>query len=75
MVALKRVLSSPMQPEASLEVRLALTHEFQALASLRHPHIIAVRDYGFDGGRQPFFTMELLAQAQTVVAAGQFMTA
>jgi tetratricopeptide (TPR) repeat protein len=75
MVALKRVLSSAMQPEASPEVRLALTHEFQALASLRHPHIIAVRDYGFDSGRQPYFTMELLPQAQTVVAAGQFMTA
>jgi tetratricopeptide (TPR) repeat protein len=74
-VALKQVLSWPMQPEDSAEVRLALTREFQALASLRHPHIIAVRDYGFDSSRQPYFTMELLPQAQTMVAAGQFMTA
>lgn len=79
MVALKRVVARLMQPEASPELRLALTHEFQALASLRHPHIIAVRDYGFDPGtdrgRQPYFTMELVERPQTIVEAGQFSTA
>ena len=40
---------------------LALTHEFKLLASLRHPHIISVLDYGFDADHQPYFTMELLA--------------
>lgn len=40
-------------------LRLALAHEFQTLASLRHSHIVSVLDYGFEAG-QPFFTMELL---------------
>lgn len=67
-VALKRVDASPMQP-VSPEWRLALTHEFQALASLRHPHVIAVEDYGFDRSRQPYFTMELLPSARPFTAA------
>lgn len=67
-VALKRVLSSPMQP-ASSSWRLALTREFQALASLRHPHVIAVEDYGFDRDRQPYFTMELLPAARPFTTA------
>jgi tetratricopeptide (TPR) repeat protein len=40
--------------------RLALAREFKTLASLRHPHIISVLDYGFTAAEQPFFTMELL---------------
>jgi len=61
-VALKRVTTSAMQPVTSAEQGLALAHEFQALAGLRHPHIIAVRDYGFDQSGQPYCSMELLAQ-------------
>lgn len=49
---------------------LALTHEFKLLASLRHPHIISVLDYGFDADHQPYFTMELLEQPQTLLEAG-----
>lgn len=52
---------------------LALTHEFRTLASLRHPHIISVLDYGFDSTRQPFFTMDLLEDAQTVLEAGRVL--
>ena len=55
------------------QLRLALAHEFQALASLRHPNIIAVRDYGFDQTQQPYFTMELLPQARSLVDAGQWL--
>lgn len=51
-------------------LRLALAHEFRMLAGLRHPHIISVLDYGFDRERRPFFTMELLEGAQTVIDAG-----
>src|SRR5688572_6173582 len=40
------------------EMRMALAREFRTLASLRHPNIISVLDYGFDEG-QPYFTMEL----------------
>ena len=45
---------------------LALANEFRALASLRHPHIISVLDYGFDSDRSPFFTMELLEDAHPI---------
>lgn len=53
--------------------RVVLSKEFQMLASLRHPNIISVLDYGFDEHRQPYFTMELLDQPQTILqaAAGQ----
>jgi eukaryotic-like serine/threonine-protein kinase len=58
--------------EGNLSYRLALAQEFKMLASLRHPHIISVLDYGFDRERQPFFTMELLEDAQTIFEAGRF---
>ncbi|HRI49341.1 MAG TPA: protein kinase [Pseudomonadota bacterium] len=53
-------------PEA---LRLALAQEFRTLASLRHPHIISVIDYGFDGAFQPYFTMELLGSGRSLLAA------
>jgi len=52
-------------------LRLLLTQEFQTLASVRHPNIIVVLDYGFDGDGQPYFTMELLEHARTILRAGQ----
>ncbi|MEZ4513682.1 MAG: AAA family ATPase [Chloroflexota bacterium] len=55
--------------QTNQELRLALAHEFQTLAGLRHPHIISVLDYGFDEEKQPFFTMSYLEGAQTIVAA------
>lgn len=73
-VALKRVRSLPESPRPGMDteglnLRLALAHEFQLLASLRHPHIIHVLDYGFEDG-QPYFTMELLEHARTLLEAG-----
>jgi tetratricopeptide (TPR) repeat protein len=70
-VALKRVLIQPSQLQfdsrhAGLEPHLALAREFRILATLRHPHIISVRDYGFDADQQPFFTMDLLEGAHTI---------
>ncbi len=66
-VALKILTVEPaeldMLSSAGMDLRVALTHEFQLLATLRHPHIVSVLDYGFDGRGQPFFTMELLAEA------------
>lgn len=73
-VALKRVALHPADsPEntPSLEIRRAITHEFQVLASLRHPHIIRVLNYGFDASGTPYFTMELLEGAQTLLHYGQ----
>lgn len=57
--------------EDSLSLRIALAQEFRTLASLRHPHIISVLDYGFDAERVPFFTMELLNDAVPILAAGR----
>lgn len=80
-VALKRVLapteSLQFASRSSLNTetspRLALAQEFRALASLRHPNIIAVRDYGFDSERQPYFTMDVLDHAQHLLAAAAFV--
>ena len=74
MVALKRVAVSPGQlcfaSRTDQDSTLALAQEFETLASLRHPHIIAVRDYGFDANRRPFFTMDLLDTPRTILEAG-----
>jgi serine/threonine protein kinase len=51
-------------------LRLTLAREFHLLASLRHPNIISVLDYGFDDERSPYFTMELLEGAETILTAG-----
>ncbi|RKH53179.1 serine/threonine protein kinase, partial [Corallococcus aberystwythensis] len=49
---------------------LVLAHEFEVLASLRHPNIISVLDYGFDGS-QPYLVLELLNEARTFTQAGR----
>src|SRR5512134_1921413 len=77
-VALKRVtvaggqlqFASRTSMGNTSDFRLALAQEFRTLASLRHPNIISVLDYGFDTTRQPYFTMELLENAQSLVAVG-----
>ncbi len=73
-IALKRVLLAPnsLQHTTHIEDRnldLALAHEFKALASLRHPHIISVLDYGFDENHVPFFTMEFVPDAKSILHA------
>ncbi len=49
--------------------RISLAQEFRTLASLRHPNIISVLDYGFDELRQPYFTMDFLANALPISEA------
>jgi len=73
-VALKRVTSAGERWlfasfSSDGDSRVALAREFQFLASLRHPHIISVLDYGFDDERQPYFTMPLLANAPDILTA------
>lgn len=51
-----------------IEQYLTLSREFATLASLRHPHIVSVYDYGFDAER-PYFTMEYLPQSRDVCRA------
>src|SRR5258708_6375794 len=73
-VALKRItlttedlLFGSVSTSQSLE--LSLANEFSILSSLRHPNLVSVLDYGFEANKQPFFTMDLIDQAQTIVAA------
>lgn len=54
-----------------IDLRLALAQEFKTLASLRHPNIISVLDYGFDMLGIPYYTMELLENAQNFLRAGR----
>ena len=75
-VALKRVLVPGENLRfasyaGSSNPTLSMAQEFKVLASLRHPNIISVLDYGFDELRQPYFTMELLNQAKNLVEYGQ----
>jgi eukaryotic-like serine/threonine-protein kinase len=60
-------LASDQETQAHSE--MALANEFKTLASLRHPNIISVLDYGFDENRQPYFTMDLLQSPQEITAA------
>ncbi len=72
-VALKRVMKPTEElifttASDSVDRRLALAQEFQLLASLRHPNIISVLDYGFNVDHLPYFTMDLLHNPVTVSA-------
>lgn len=74
-VALKRVTIQPerllFNSKSATQARLAVAHEFRVLASLHHPHIIQVLDYGFDAQHMPYFTMTLLENAQPITHAAQ----
>jgi tetratricopeptide (TPR) repeat protein len=69
---LARLPASPGTPSSAArhELALSLAHEFQTLASVRHPHVISVLDYGFDAQRRPYLAMDLLEDAQHLVRAG-----
>jgi len=75
-VALKKVTAPSKQlvfnsRHTKKDFRLALAEEFKTLASLRHPNIISVLDYGFDDDRQPYYTMDLLDNARNILEAGK----
>lgn len=52
------------------DFRLRLAHEFKIAASLCHPYVIRVLDYGFDNDLLPYFTMQLLDSAQPLFEPG-----
>jgi tetratricopeptide (TPR) repeat protein/tRNA A-37 threonylcarbamoyl transferase component Bud32 len=75
-VALKKVAARSANPDdtsadGSSSMRLTIAHEFQTLASLHHPNIIDVLDYGFDEKSQPYFTMVMLEDAQPLTDYAQ----
>ena len=78
-IALKRVFDRSLtrfgltasQTQQHLD---ALTREFRVLATLRHPHIISVLDFGFDDARRPYFTMELLPAARPILPSSQALS-
>ncbi|MBI5670975.1 MAG: tetratricopeptide repeat protein [Chloroflexi bacterium] len=75
-VALKRVGVAPGRlafnsRNDTSDLRVALAREFQLLASLRHPNVIGVLDYGFDSDGQPYFTMSLLDQPRDILEAAR----
>lgn len=57
-VALKRVLIPPenlqFNSRGNADLYLSLAQEFRLMASLRHPNINSVLDYGFDVERRPW---------------------
>ncbi|MCI0709669.1 MAG: protein kinase, partial [Chloroflexi bacterium] len=77
-VALKRVTTDPerlMHGSRSndIEAQVALAQEFQTLASLRHPNIISVLDYGFDVAGSPYLTMPLIHNARKITTASRHL--
>ena len=59
------------------DFNVALAQEFRTLATVRHPYVISVLDYGFHFDysmpqfRLPYFTMEYLENAQTITEAAR----
>ncbi len=78
-VALKRLIAESDSARSEVfgnndDLRLLMAREFKSLAALHHPNVISVQDYGFDAERKPYFTMELLHQADTILQAGTGQT-
>ena len=48
-------------PDASPDLRERFFRESRACAQLRHPNIVNLLDFGFDGANQPYMVMELLS--------------
>lgn len=69
-IALKRVTSHVLDSTRGKDLQISLANEFKALASLRHPNIIPVLDYGFDEGL-PYFTMQYIPLARTITEVGK----
>lgn len=48
-------------PDPLPELRERFLRESRACAQLRHPNIVGILDFGFDGASQPYMVMELLS--------------
>lgn len=77
-VALRRVtaplVESAEAPDAGdrrAGGRLRLSWQLRLIASLRHPNLATVIDYGFDHELQPFYTHRLIEQPVELLEAGR----
>jgi serine/threonine protein kinase/tetratricopeptide (TPR) repeat protein len=59
----------PQLSTGGVNARLSFAREFQILASLHHPNVVQVLNYGFDAVAGPYFTMELLPSPRTLLEA------
>jgi len=71
-VALKQVLPETETNGLSTsygldDYRLSLAREFKLSASLRHPNIVDVLEYGFDTDDIPYYTMEVLDKPLSIL--------
>jgi serine/threonine protein kinase/tetratricopeptide (TPR) repeat protein len=64
----------PSVAESQKKVLAALSREFRVLASLRHPYIISVHDYGFDNEQHPYFTMDFVRNGRSFLEAGRHLS-
>src|SRR3954447_16085382 len=72
-VALKAVNLERASGQRGVALRMAITREFETLASLHHPHVVEVIDYGFDAQEQPYFTMPYLENARLLDKAASVL--
>lgn len=73
-VALKQLNKAralPYDDTSIADNSMTIAREFEFLASLRHPGIINVLDYGFADDGSPFFTMTFLEDARDLLAASE----
>ncbi len=73
-VALKQMLYPETQfayvtKASNDDAKYVIAREFRILASLRHPNVLSVLDYGFDDNDLPYYTMPILNDAQTIMEA------
>lgn len=69
-VTVKRIRLESRGDGGSAETRRTLAQEFKVLASLSHPNVITVLDYGFGEDRDPYLVMDLEEHAGTILEAG-----
>ncbi len=73
-VALKAVNLERASGQRGVVLRTAITREFETLASLHHPHVVEVIDYGFDANEQPYFTMPYIDHAAPIDVASRTLS-
>lgn len=69
-VAVKKMSASRLGRRGLVQACREIRNEFRILASLQHPNVVRVFDCAVDENGVPYFTMELLTGARSIVKAG-----